>query len=176
MARYIARFVHKISPSNADVHDQPITLDTHPDLQSVANLGRALRKQGIDLGKLRDFRIEGNEQISVFFASTSPWHAIILTPEHLMAQFERARAETTAPTYTDFVLWVRTSEFHRTEQTWYHTEEPVSWDVARDRLIAAGIIDAKLAGQFGPGGWTLSVDATQAADLRRAGTAPAALP
>jgi len=42
---------------------------------------------------------------------------------------------------------------------WFRAEPPVTWATARDRLIAAGIVDAEVGGRtYAPGGWMLSVD------------------
>lgn len=45
---------------------------------------------------------------------------------------------------------------------WFRAEAPITWTEARDRLIAAGIIDPALAGRtHEAGGWMLSIDPAQ---------------
>ncbi len=50
---------------------------------------------------------------------------------------------------------------------WFRADPPVTWATARDRLIAAGLADAEVAGRtHEPGGWMLSVDPRDYADER----------
>lgn len=43
--------------------------------------------------------------------------------------------------------------------TWYTSETPVPWEVARDRLVAAGVIDGSLFRRTRePGGWVMASD------------------
>lgn len=50
---------------------------------------------------------------------------------------------------------------------WFRADPPVPWATARDRLIAAGLADAGVAGRtHEPGGWMLSVDPRDYADER----------
>ena len=42
---------------------------------------------------------------------------------------------------------------------WFHTNEPITWEEARDRLVAAGVIDRSLFRRTRePGGWVMTVD------------------
>jgi hypothetical protein len=85
---YMVRFVHKISPSNADAAG-PIRLNS-VDLRSKTLLAMALRDKtlrsltfsGNGLGgarTVRDFRVESDGRV-VIFPSKSIWHSIVLTP------------------------------------------------------------------------------------------------
>ena len=50
---------------------------------------------------------------------------------------------------------------------WYRAASPVTWTDARDRLIAAGVMDLDLAGHTSePGGWMLSVDPASYSEAR----------
>jgi len=45
---------------------------------------------------------------------------------------------------------------------WFRAEAPITWVEARDRLIAAGIVDPSVGGRtHEPGGWMLSIDKHQ---------------
>jgi hypothetical protein len=73
------------------------------------------------------------------------------------------RAERNATTYSRFTLrmYPEGSTGNATAR-WFITEPAVPWAEARDRLIAAGIVTAETGGRtYAPGGWMLSVDASQ---------------
>lgn len=75
---YDVRYVHKISPRDADVLPEPVQI---PDdaLLNRNTLARALRHVHV-LGKgdsIRDFRAEAENLIC--FPRASIWHSIILT-------------------------------------------------------------------------------------------------
>ncbi len=72
-------------------------------------------------------------------------------------------ARNAADTRTNFTLLVYTRG-HTAGATsrWFRAETPITWVEARDRLIAAGVIEAKLAGRtHEAGGWMLSIDPAQ---------------
>lgn len=74
-----------------------------------------------------------------------------------------AAARNAADTRTDFTLLVYT-QGHSAGATsrWFRAEAPITWLEARDRLIAAGVIEAKRAGRtHEAGGWMLSIDPAQ---------------
>jgi hypothetical protein len=73
------------------------------------------------------------------------------------------RAERNAATYSRFTLrmYPQGSTGNATAR-WFITEPAIPWAEARDRLIAAGIVTAETGGRtYAPGGWMLSVDASQ---------------
>lgn len=75
---YDVRFVHKISPRDADVLPEPVQI---PDgaFSNRNTLARALRHVHV-LGKgdsIREFRVEGDK--IACFPRASIWHSIILT-------------------------------------------------------------------------------------------------
>jgi len=72
-------------------------------------------------------------------------------------------ARNASDTRTDFTLIVYT-QGHTAGATsrWFRAEAPITWVQARDRLIEAGVVDAKLAGRtHEAGGWMLSIDPAQ---------------
>jgi hypothetical protein len=74
-----------------------------------------------------------------------------------------AAARNAADTRTDFTLIVY-AQGHTAGATsrWFRAETPITWIEARARLIAAGVIEARLAGRtHEPGGWMLSIDPAQ---------------
>lgn len=82
-------------------------------------------------------------------------------PTHARTQ---VAARNAADTRTDFTLLVYAQGHKAAGATarWFRAEMPISWVEARDRLIAAGVIDPKLAGRtHAPGGWMLSIDPAQ---------------
>jgi hypothetical protein len=58
--------------------------------------------------------------------------------------------------YRRFILY-RTRKGEKTASTCFQSDDPVAWDVARDRIRAAGLLDGYKAGSWDDG-WMLSVD------------------
>lgn len=75
---FMARFVHKISPSDKDVKG-PVHIRGGA-FSNRNTLSKAFRDAGLLLpgGRLSSFRVEGEKVVA--FPMKSIWHAIILTP------------------------------------------------------------------------------------------------
>jgi hypothetical protein len=75
MAPYLARFIHRIAPSEKDVREVDLPDTCFADRRT---LGKALREAGLLQSGQRvlSFRTEGNR--TVVFPSYSIWHSIIL--------------------------------------------------------------------------------------------------
>ena len=145
MPHYQVRYVHKISPSDKDVAG-PIEL-TLKDLASRTALGAALRRARILAhgDSLKDFRIEKDRV--VVFPKASIWHSIIL---HLPDTEALPPKKTGPDTYQKFTFKPPMGIGSKMRR--FHSAAPVTWPEARDRLIAAGVIDPAQRG------WSLSVD------------------
>jgi hypothetical protein len=147
--RYLTRYVHKISPKETDTGE---AVDLSPtDLTDRKKLAAALRRVGLlSAGEqIRDFRIEKEGRV-VVFPKASIWHSIIL---HLPGTEALPPKKTGPDLYQKFTLKPRgTGQKMRR----FYTSSPVTWAEARDRLIAAGVMDRAGAGRSD--GWMLSVD------------------
>ncbi len=145
MPRYETRYVHKIAPKDTDVGD-PVDLSP-TDLASKSALAAALRRARILTSgdKVRDFRVEKDRV--VVFPQASIWHSIIL---HLPGTAALPPKKTGPDTYQKFT-YIPPIGSKRIMQR-FRSDVPVTWPAARDRLIAAGVIDTAERG------WSLSVD------------------
>ena len=153
--RYETRYVHKIAPSDKDV-GKPIDLSP-TDLENKTKLASALRRAGIIDGSIDSFRIEKDRV--VVFPKGSIWHSILL---HLPGTAPLPPKKTGPDTYRHFTVHLQPSK-----SLWFRSASPVTWEEARDRLIAAGIVKADLAGRTStPGGWMLSIDKSDYSDAR----------
>lgn len=153
MPRYQVRYVHKISPSEKDIAG-PIELSMD-DLATKKALAAALRRERIlpSGDTIKSFRFE-NDKV-VVFPQASIWHSIIL---HLPGTEALPPKKTGPDTYRHFTVKRPSGSL------WFRAASPVTWSAARDRLIAAGIVDAQGAGRSG--GWMLSVDPHDYIDAR----------
>ena len=145
MPRYLTRYVHKISPKDTDVGD---AVDLSPtDLASKSALTKALRRSGAltSDGKIDDFRIEKDRV--VVFPKGSIWHSIVL---HLPGTAALPSKKTEPDTYKHFTYKPPIGAGGSMRR--YRSASPVTWIEARDRLIAAGVINPSARG------WFLSVD------------------
>lgn len=157
MPRYLTRYVHKISPKETDVGK---SIDLSPDdLASKKALAAALRRAGILLAgeTINSYRIENDRVIA--FPKASIWHSIIL---HLPGTVALSPKKTGPDTYQKFTYKPPMGSGQIMRR--FHASSPVTWPEARDRLIAAGVIDTAQRG------WSLSVDpgdyvASRAEDL-----------
>jgi hypothetical protein len=78
------------------------------------------------------------------------YHAVVIA--------ERARNDSPPVSSFTLALYPRGKDGPR-RLSWYTSETPISWEVARDRLVAAGIIDRSLFRRTNePGGWVLATD------------------
>lgn len=146
MPSYQVRYVHKIAPSEKDVAENPINLEM-TDLATRSTLGAALRRERI-LSKgdtIQSYRIE-NDRVLVF-PKASIWHSIIL---HLPGTAALPPKKTGPDTYQQFTF--KPSIESKKVMRRFSSSSPVTWADARDRLIAAGVIDPTQRG------WSLSVD------------------
>jgi hypothetical protein len=141
---YETRYVHKISPKDTDVGN-PVDLSPK-DLESKSALAAALRKSRIlpAGGKINSFRIE-QDRILVF-PQASIWHSIIL---HLPGTAALPPKKTGPDTYSHFTY--KPPMASKQPMRRFRASSPVKWSTARDRLIAAGVIDPSQQG------WLLSV-------------------
>lgn len=146
--RYQTRYVHKISPQDTDVGPSIEVAPT--DLMDRRALGAALRRAKILTSgdKIRDFRVE-NDRV-VVFPQASIWHSIIL---HLPGTAALPPKKTGPETYQKFTY---KPYGPGQKMRCFYASSPVTWAEARDRLIAAGVMDPGGAGRSG--GWMLSVD------------------
>jgi hypothetical protein len=145
--RYLTRYVHKISPKETDVGE---AVDLAPaDLTDRKKLAAALRRVGLlSAGEqIRDFRIEKEGRI-VVFPKASIWHSIIL---HLPGTEALPPKKTGPDLYQKFTYKPPRGLDGRRTMKHFRSSSPVTWAEARDRLIAAGIIDPSERG------WSLSV-------------------
>jgi hypothetical protein len=149
--RYETRYVHKISPNEKDVGN-PVDLSP-TDLESKTKLAAALRRARILEGAIDDFRIEKNRV--VVFPKASIWHSIIL---HLAGTEALPPKKTGPDTYRHFTY--KPPMGSKLRMRWFRSSSPVTWPEARDRLIAAKIVDPAQSG------WSLSVDPRDYADDR----------
>jgi len=139
--RYETRYVHKISPSEKDVGP---TVDLAPtDLESKTKLAAALRRARVlsHGDAIKSFRFEDDRII--VFPQASIWHSIIL---HLPGTAALPPKKTGPETYQHFTYKPPSGSMKR-----FRSSSPVTWAEARDRLIAAGVIDPSQRG------WSLSV-------------------
>lgn len=142
--RYETRYVHKIAPKDTDVGN-PIDLEPK-DLESKSALAAALRRARIlSTGdKINSYRIEQDR--IVVFPQASIWNSIIL---HLPGTAPLPPKKTGPETYQHFTY--KPSFASKQPMKRFRSSEPVTWTEARDRLIAAGVIDPSQKG------WSLSV-------------------
>lgn len=142
--RYETRYVHKIAPSEKDVGNP---VDVEPaDLTSKTKLAAALRHAGV-LSRgdtIRSFRFEDDR--IVVFPQKSIWNSIIL---HLPGTAPLTPKKTGPGTYQHFTY--KPSFASKQPMKRFRSSAPVTWTEARDRLIAAGVIDPSQRG------WSLSV-------------------
>jgi len=145
MPNYLVRYVHKISPSEKDVAG-PIELSLD-DLATKKSLGAALRRNRIlpAGGSIKSFRFENDKVVA--FPQDSIWHSIIL---HLPGTEALPPKKTGPDTYQKFTYKPPMGSGRVMRR--FRSSSPVTWPEARDRLIAAGVIDPKERG------WFLSVD------------------
>jgi hypothetical protein len=139
--QYETRYVHKIAPNDKDVGP---TVDIDPAaLTSKTKLAAALRNQKVlSRGDSIDtFRIE-NDRI-VVFPKASIWHSIIL---HLPGTAALPPKKTGPDTYQHFTYKPPMGSGASMQR--FRSTSPVTWQDARDRLIAAGVIDPKRQGWF----------------------------
>jgi hypothetical protein len=143
--RYETHYVHKIAPKDTDVGN-PVDLSP-TDLESKGKLAAALRKARVlsSGDKINSYRIETDR--IVVFPQASIWHSIIL---HLPGTAALPPKKTGPDTYKHFTYKPPMSS--REPMKRFRSSTPVTWTEARDRLIAAGIIDNARSG------WSLSVD------------------
>lgn len=142
--RYETRYVHKISPSEKDVGP---TVDLSPtDIESRTKLAAALRRARVLThgDAIKSFRFEDDRII--VFPQTSIWHSIIL---HLPGTAALPPKKTGPDTYQHFTY--KPPIGSKLAMKRFRSSSPVTWAEARDRLIAAGIIDPSQRG------WSLSV-------------------
>ena len=149
--RYETRYVHKISPNEKDVGN-PVDLSP-TDLASKPKLAAALRRAHILEGAIDDFRIEKNRV--VVFPEASIWHSIIL---HLAGTEALPPKKTGPDTYRHFTY--KPPMGSKLRMRWFRSSSPVTWSEARDRLIAARVVNPAQRG------WSLSVDPHDYADAR----------
>ena len=143
--RYETRYVHKISPSEKDVGP---TVDLSPtDIESKTKLAAALRRGRVlsHGDAISSFRFE-NDRI-VVFPKASIWHSIIL---HLPGTAALPPKKTGPETYQHFTYKPPMADIG-SKMRRFRSSTPVTWADARERLIAAGIIDPSKRG------WSLSV-------------------
>jgi hypothetical protein len=143
--RYLTRYVHKISPKETDTGE---AVDLAPtDLTDRKKLAAALRRVGLlSAGEqIRDFRIEKEGRV-VVFPKASIWHSIIL---HLPGTEALPPKKTGPDLYQKFTYKPPIGSGRTMKR--FRSSSPVTWTEARDRLIAAGIIDPSERG------WSLSV-------------------
>jgi hypothetical protein len=154
MPSYLVRYVHKISPSEKDVAG-PVELSM-ADLATKKSLAAALRRARVIQGgdTIRSFRFEDSK--IVVFPQASIWHSIIL---HLPGTEALPPKKTGPDTYRHFTYKPPTSSRGRIMQR-FRSSSPITWIEARDRLIAAGIIDPAERG------WYLSVAESDYIDER----------
>lgn len=141
---YETRYVHKIAPKDTDVGN-PIDL-APKDLESKSALAAALRRARIlpTGGKINSFRMEQDR--IVVFPQASIWHSIIL---HLPGTAALPPKKTGPDTYQHFTYKPSMASGGHMQR--FRSSTPVEWSEARDRLIAAGVIDPAQRG------WLLSV-------------------
>jgi hypothetical protein len=134
MPRYLTRYVHKISPQETDTGD-PVELSPK-DLVDKKSLAAALRRAKILLAGqgLTGYRIENDRVIA--FPKASIWHSIIL---HLPGTAALPPKKTGPDTYQKFTYKPPMGSGRKMRR--FYSETPVEWKEARDRLIAAGVID-----------------------------------
>lgn len=140
--RYETHYVHKIAPKDTD-SGNPVDLEP-ADLTSKTKLASALRRARVLDGPIDDFRIEKDR--IVVFPKASIWHSIIL---HLPGTAALPPRKTGPETYQHFTY--KPSFASKKPMKRFRSSEPVTWTEARDRLIAAGVIDPSQSG------WSLSV-------------------
>jgi len=150
--RYETRYVHKIAPKDTDV-GEPVDLEPK-DLESKKALAAALRRARIlsTRDKINTYRIEQDR--IVVFPQASIWNSIIL---HLPGTAPLPK-KTGPDTYQHFTYKPPVPSKGRIMKR-FRASAPVTWAEARDRLIAAGVIDP------GERGWSLSVDPHDYIDL-----------
>lgn len=142
--RYETRYVHKISPNEKDVGP---TIDLAPtDLESKTKLAAALRRTRVlsHGDAINSFRFEGDKII--VFPQKSIWQSIVL---HLPGTAALPPKKTGPDTYKHFTY---KPPMGKGKMRRFRSSSPVPWAEARDRLIAAGVIDPAERG------WSLSID------------------
>ena len=142
--RYETRYVHKIAPSEKDVGP---TVDLSPtDIESKTKLAAALRRAKVlsHGDAIKSFRFEDDR--IVVFPQASIWHSIIL---HLPGTAALPPKKTGPETYQHFTYKPPMGSKQTMKR--FRSSSPVEWSEARDRLIAAGVIDPSQRG------WSLSV-------------------
>lgn len=142
--QYETRYVHKISPSEKDVGP---TIDLDPAaLESKTKLAAALRDARVlSRGdRISSFRVEKDR--IVVFPQASIWHSIIL---HLPGTAALPPPRIGPETYQHFTY--KPPMMSKEPMQRFRSSSPVTWAEARDRLIAAGVIDPERSG------WSLSV-------------------
>jgi hypothetical protein len=81
MSRYSVRYVHKVSPSDADTRDDVEIRDGA--FSDRKTLGKALRDAGVMMSGCRvsQFRVEGDKVVvfPICPGLSTYWHAIVLT-------------------------------------------------------------------------------------------------
>jgi hypothetical protein len=142
--RYETHYVHKIAPKDTDAGN-PVDLSPS-DLESKGKLAAALRRAKIlpHGGTIQSFRFEDDR--IVVFPQKSIWHSIIL---HLPGTAPLPPKKTGPDTYQHFTY--KPSFASKQPMKRFRSPVPVTWTEARDRLIAAGVIDPSQSG------WSLSV-------------------
>jgi hypothetical protein len=95
------------------------------------------------------------------------------SPAQLDREVAEALAKKTGPqktetTYRAFTVITYPKGYRGLSKSrWYRTASPMTWTDARDRLVAAGVLDLDLAGRTSePGGWMLSVDPASYSEAR----------
>ena len=93
----------------------------------------------LDPDELRDSEIVGPR-----------YHAVVIA--------DRARNDSPPVSTFTLAMYPRGKDGPR-RLSWYTSETPISWEAARDRLVAAGILDRSLFRRTNePGGWVLATD------------------
>jgi len=106
---------------------------------------------------------------SITIAKDAPASACVALANALAAaHVPTLRNAPSEATYTKFTLrYYPEGAKGNAKQRWFLAEKPVAWTEARDRLIAAGVVDPRAAGRtFDPAGWMLSVDKRDFNELR----------
>lgn len=155
LARFVARH------AGAQVDDQA-TIDFENNVV-VSGAPREMRKVAAWVERLaRDSGRAVSATVETFEDPEDPDWAVCR-----IRGLDDDRGERNATSYRHFTLRTYPKGAREGGATlrWFRADPPVTWATARDRLIAAGLVEAEVAGRtHEPGGWMLSVDPRDYAD------------
>ncbi len=112
---------------------------------------RAQREGLLELARVEADRVLDPDELRESEIVGPRYHAVVIAAD---------RSRNMSPPVSTFTLAVYPRGDDGPKRvTWYTSEAPVPWEVARDRLVAAGVIDGSLFRRTRePGGWVMASD------------------